>query len=232
MARGLLFEGSILTYDPATNGTEWISVRGTINDLSPVEDASAQELSNITIPNSPEDAPRIDRFGEHQQEHIAEVPAEAFHAGIIPCEGEEVMEELPPDEENISSDSSKESDSDERTTRHCYSDSISQAEEEGEDREEFTEEPTEELAEEPTGELALGPTEGPTRELQWDALLPDKSYHLEASEKLKKEWSSMHQKKRLTACVEDLVGMETGIQEDYRGDGHGRLWLHKMSTHG
>ena len=82
------------------------------------------------------------------------------------------MEELPPDGENVGSDSSKESDSDEGTPRHHHSDSISQAEEEGEDREELTEEPTQKLTEEPTHELAEEPTEeltegvaeGPTEE--------------------------------------------------------------------
>ena len=132
MAQGLLFEGSGLTYDPATNGAEWILVRGTVNDLSPVEDASAWELSNITIPDSPEDIPQIDCFGEHQQEHIVEASAEAFHVCIVLRKGEEVIEQLPPDGENVSSDSSKESDSDEGTSKCCCSDSTSQAEE-GED---------------------------------------------------------------------------------------------------
>ena len=65
VARGLLFEGSVLTYDPATNGAEWIPVRGTVNDLSPMEDGCALELSNITIPDFPEDAPLIDHFRQH-----------------------------------------------------------------------------------------------------------------------------------------------------------------------
>ena len=91
-------------------------------------------------------------------------PCQGIHAGIVPCEGKEVMEESPPDGENMSSDSSEESDSDEGTPRHHCSDSVSQAEEEGEDREEPAEELTEELAEEPTEELTEGPTEGPTKE--------------------------------------------------------------------
>ena len=82
------------------------------------------------------------------------------------------MEELPPDGENVSSDSSEELDSDKGTPRcHC-SDSVSQAEE-GEDGEELTEESAEEFVEEPTEELAEksaeeltgesteGPAEGP-----------------------------------------------------------------------
>ena len=142
--QGLLLEGSILTYNPATNGAEWISVRGTVNDLSPVDYASARELSNITIPDSPEDAPRIDCFEGHWQECIAEALTKAFHTGIVPHKGEEVIKELLPDGENVSSDSSEELDSDESTPRHCRSDSVSQAEEESEDGEELTEEAAEE----------------------------------------------------------------------------------------
>ena len=124
-----------------------------------------------SIPDSPENVPLIDHFGEHQQECIAEAPAEAFHAGINPCEGKEVMEQVPSDGEIMSSDSSEESDSDEGIPRCCHSDSISQAEE-GEDREELAGEPakgpakgpTEELTEELTGEPAEGPTKGLTEE--------------------------------------------------------------------
>ena len=65
------------------------------------------------------------------------------------------MEESPPDGENVSSDSSVESNSDEGTPRCCRSDSISKVEEEGEDGEELAEEPTEEL----NGESAAGPAE-------------------------------------------------------------------------
>ena len=64
VAQGLLFEGSVLAYDPATHVMEWIPVWGTINDLSPMENTSAQELSNITLPDSPEDRPQMDQFGE------------------------------------------------------------------------------------------------------------------------------------------------------------------------
>ena len=62
--------------------------------------------SKITIPDSPEDTPRIDHFGEHWQECIAKAPAQVFHAGIVLCEGEEVMEQVMPDLEKVSSNSS------------------------------------------------------------------------------------------------------------------------------
>ena len=86
------------------------------------------------------------------------------------------MEQAPPDGENVSSDSSEETDSDEGTPRCCHCDSISQAEEESEDREDLAGEPTKELAGELTkeltgepakkltGEPAEGPTEGPNEE--------------------------------------------------------------------
>ena len=78
------------------------------------------------------------------------------------------MEQAPPDGENVSSDSSEETDSDEGTPRCCHCDSISQAEEQSEDREDLAGEPTKELTGEPakklTGEPAEGPTEGPNEE--------------------------------------------------------------------
>ena len=151
------------------------------------------------------------------------------------------MEESPPGGDNMSSDSSEESDSDKGTPRHRHSDSVSQVEEEGEEliedpTEELAEEPTEELAEEPTeelaGEPATEPTEGPTKETTVECPTLGEGHHSGASEKLKKEWLFTCQKKRLTTCVEDPVSTETSIQEDYKGDGHGHLWLCKTSTCG
>ena len=78
------------SYDLTTNGTEWIPVSGTINDLSPTEDSFTQELSNITVLNSPKDVPRIDQFGDCWPECTSEAPAKAFYAL---CDEEEVMEQ-------------------------------------------------------------------------------------------------------------------------------------------
>ena len=64
VAYSLLFEGNVLAYDPASNGVKWIPVWGTVNDLSLTEDSSAQELSNISLLNSPEDIPQMGQFGE------------------------------------------------------------------------------------------------------------------------------------------------------------------------
>ena len=60
VAHSLLFKGNSLTYDPAFNGTEWVPVQGTVNDLFPTEDSSVRELSNITLLDSPKDIPWMD----------------------------------------------------------------------------------------------------------------------------------------------------------------------------
>ena len=70
VACGLLFEGNVLAYDPTSNGMKWIPVWRSVNDLSPIADSSAWELSNITLPDSPEDIPQMDPFGE-----LCRVPA-------------------------------------------------------------------------------------------------------------------------------------------------------------
>ena len=75
---------------------EWVPVWGTVNDLSPIEDSSALELSNITLPDSPMDIPQMDQFGEHCQGPAPVPPAVAFHAGAALHDKEEVkLQELP-----------------------------------------------------------------------------------------------------------------------------------------
>ena len=44
----------------------------------PVEEVSAWELSNIVIRDPLENAPRMDRFGEHREGCGAEAPADTF----------------------------------------------------------------------------------------------------------------------------------------------------------
>ena len=99
----------MLTYNPAANGTKWVPVRGTTSDLSPVEDALAWELSNITIPDPQEDVQRLDHFKECWEGCDADAPAEAFHAGAALCEEEKVKEQVLPDREEVGSKSSKKS---------------------------------------------------------------------------------------------------------------------------
>ena len=93
-------------------------MRKTASNLSPTEEASAQKLSNITILDPLEDMQRIDCFGEGKEGHSVEAPAEAFHASAALCKGEEVMEQAPPDREEVGSKSSEESDPSEGTPWH------------------------------------------------------------------------------------------------------------------
>ena len=72
MARGLLFEDSILIYDPTCNEAEWIPVRGMEEDLSQVEEASTRELSNMVPLDSTTEMHRLDRFGELRSESRGE----------------------------------------------------------------------------------------------------------------------------------------------------------------
>ena len=109
VAQGLLFEGSVLAYDPASNGAEWVLMRGTASDLSPAEDASAQELSNITIPDAPEDVWRLDHFRECQEGCDVEAPAKAFCTCAALCKKAKAMEQVLPDREEVGSKSSEES---------------------------------------------------------------------------------------------------------------------------
>ena len=80
---------------PASNGMEWVPVQGTVNDFSPMEDSSAWQLSNITLPDSPKDIPWMDRFGECCQEPAPVLPTAALCTGAALHDEEEVMEQEP-----------------------------------------------------------------------------------------------------------------------------------------
>ena len=69
VARGLLFEGSMLAYDPTSKEAEWIPVWGMAGDLSQPEEASTRELSNMVPHDSTEGVQRLDRFGEQRSEN-------------------------------------------------------------------------------------------------------------------------------------------------------------------
>ena len=163
VAHGLLFEGNILAYDPASNGMEWVPVRGTVNNLSPMEDSSAQELSNITLPDSPKDIPQMDRFGEHCQGPAPVPPTVASHAGAAPHDEEEVMEQELPEQERECGEYTEEvdspvsspqnsTDSDRHTEKE---DSLESSQWNSADSDRQTEEKDEgELSDKPTGEPA------------------------------------------------------------------------------
>ena len=47
VARVLRYEGHMLVYDPHTNGTGWVAMKGVPASLSKVEAQSAEELGNF-----------------------------------------------------------------------------------------------------------------------------------------------------------------------------------------
>ena len=53
MARALMFEGSILVYNPTQNEAEWVPVQGLSNDLTPGEERSALGLANYGLVHAP-----------------------------------------------------------------------------------------------------------------------------------------------------------------------------------
>ena len=61
-ARALVFEGSILMYNPALNEAEWVPAHSLANDLSWVEERSAIALANY-VPHAPAEAAQIARLG-------------------------------------------------------------------------------------------------------------------------------------------------------------------------
>ena len=63
-AQALVFEGSILAYNPARDEAEWVPACGVSNDLSWVEERSAMALANY-MPHVPQEADRIAELGAH-----------------------------------------------------------------------------------------------------------------------------------------------------------------------
>ena len=72
VALGLLFEGSMLAYNPVSNEVEWIPVQGMVSDLSQVGKTSARELSNMVPHDSDKGVRRLDWVGEQRSESGAE----------------------------------------------------------------------------------------------------------------------------------------------------------------
>ena len=59
--RALVFEGSILTYNPTLNEAEWVPACGLANDLSWAEERSAMALANY-VPHASAEVARITRL--------------------------------------------------------------------------------------------------------------------------------------------------------------------------
>ena len=65
IVRALVFEGSVLAYNPATNEAEWVPVHGLTNDLTWAKERSAMALGNY-VPCIPVEVARIARLGAHR----------------------------------------------------------------------------------------------------------------------------------------------------------------------
>ena len=80
--RVLVFEGSILTYNPTLNEAEWVPARGLANNLSWAEERSAMALANY-VPCASAEATWIARLGVGR---VISFPSNDFSTSV---EGEE-----------------------------------------------------------------------------------------------------------------------------------------------
>ena len=65
VAWALVFEGSILVYNPTRDKAEWVPAHGVTNDLSWVEERSAVALANY-VPCVLQEVDRITELGAHR----------------------------------------------------------------------------------------------------------------------------------------------------------------------
>ena len=64
MVQALIFEGSILAYNPARDEAEWVPTHGVANDLSWVEEKMVVMLANF-VPCIPQEVDRLAELGTH-----------------------------------------------------------------------------------------------------------------------------------------------------------------------
>ena len=69
MVRALVFERSVLAYNPTKNEVEWVPTRGLTNDLTWAEKRSTMALANYIL-CIPQEVAQIMRLGAHQPLHI------------------------------------------------------------------------------------------------------------------------------------------------------------------
>ena len=65
IVRALVFEGSVLAYNPAMNEAEWVPMCGLTNDLTWAKERSAVAMANY-VPRIPAEAAQITRLGACQ----------------------------------------------------------------------------------------------------------------------------------------------------------------------
>ena len=126
-ARGMIFEGHVLTYIPSTNEAEWILVHGTTSDLLCTEEVSTLVLCNLVLCIPDEGASRLDRFREHRDAEGGVGEASSTEVSCEEGPGEESMhEDKPEDADDEDTDdmsmSSSVSSQESQCSTHCYSD--------------------------------------------------------------------------------------------------------------
>ena len=84
VASGLIFEGSILAYDPARDEVEWVPAHGVANNLSEAEKRMAVAFANF-FPHTDQEANRIAELGTRHLAWTGDSSSEE--------EGEEMQEE-------------------------------------------------------------------------------------------------------------------------------------------
>ena len=102
VARALVFEGSILAYNPARVEAEWVPMHGLTNNLTWAEERSTMALANYVLHVSQE-AAWIVRLGAHQP---VSWPTDSFTSEEEEQEEEEELEEV--DSEPLTTDAEPE----------------------------------------------------------------------------------------------------------------------------
>ena len=133
--RGLIFEGSILAYDPITNGVKWVSIHSTASDLLWAEEMLALALCNMVLCIPDKGVERLDRFGECREENEKDGAEEAIFTEA-PHE-EEVEEETmdegceeeddDTDDEDMDDEDMDDDDTDEESKSHSSSESTQES---------------------------------------------------------------------------------------------------------
>ena len=85
----LVFEGSILAYNPTRDEAEWVPVHGLINDLTWAEERSAMALANY-VPHVSQEVAQIAKLGAYR---LVSWPADSSTSE----EEEEEQEEADPE---------------------------------------------------------------------------------------------------------------------------------------
>ena len=112
-AWALVFEGSILAYNPTRDEVEWVPVRGLTNDLTWAEERSAMALANY-MPRISQEVAQIARLGAHR---LVSWPADSSMSEEEEEQGQEEEQEEADPEPQITDTEPEQSEEDEDKIR-------------------------------------------------------------------------------------------------------------------